>query len=72
MKQFFRIGVPVVVVLACIVNFITAWNTENSLAMAGYITAIFGWLAVVHSEYVNIQIEKKQQTALDNAGVKLQ
>lgn len=65
MKNFFRIGVPVIVVLACIVNFITAWSSDNSLAMAGYVTALFGWLAIVHSEYVNIQIERKQKNALD-------
>jgi len=61
MRYFFRIWVPVFVVLACIVNMITAWNTDNSLAMAGYVTALFGWLAIVHSEYIDIKIEKRRQ-----------
>lgn len=61
--KYFRVGLPFVVVIACVINFITAWNTENSLAMAGYVTAFFGWVAVSYDEYLTYRRNKRFEDA---------
>jgi hypothetical protein len=56
--KYFRVGVPFVVVLACVINFITAYQGDNNLAMMGYLTAFFGWVAVAYDEYLTYRRSK--------------
>ena len=57
--KYFRVGVPFVVVLACLLNFITAFASDNNLAMAGYVTAFFGWVAIAYDEYFKFRRNKR-------------
>ncbi len=52
MLKYVRVGLPFFVLVACVVNIITAVNTDNSLATMGYLTAIFGWAALAYDEYL--------------------
>ena len=50
--KYFRVGVPVMVVLATIFNAIAAYGADNTMAVAANITALFGWLVVAGDEIV--------------------
>lgn len=53
MMKYLRVGLPVVIVLACVLSFFNAMNSNNSLAMAGYVTAFFGWLAIAFDAWLD-------------------
>jgi hypothetical protein len=66
MLKYLRVGLPFFVIVACVINFITAFNTDNSLAMMGYITAFFGWTAIAWDEYLTYQRNKRIENVSDS------
>ena len=59
MWKYVRVGVPLFVVIACVINFINALTINNSFAMAGYCTAFFGWVLVAFDEYLTFRRDNR-------------
>lgn len=57
--KYLRVGLPFVVVVACILNGVNAYSEDNSMAVMAYITALFGWIAVAHDEYLTYRRNKR-------------
>ena len=57
--KYLRVGLPFFVVLACIVNGITAFSDDNGMAVMAYITALCGWVAIAHDEYFKYRRNKR-------------
>lgn len=50
--KYLRVGLPFVIVLFCVVNAISAYGANNSMAVSGYWMAFCGWAAVAFDEYL--------------------
>jgi hypothetical protein len=48
--KYFRVGVPILVVLSVILNATLAYGADNSTAFYANITALCGWLVVATDE----------------------
>ena len=48
--KYFRVGVPILVVLSVIFNAIAAYGADNSTAFYANITALCGWLVIATDE----------------------
>jgi hypothetical protein len=59
MWKYVRVGVPLFVVMASIVNFFNAASIDNTFAMAGYVTAFFGWVLIAYDEYLTFRRENR-------------
>ncbi len=57
--KYLKVGLPLVVVFACIFNGIAAYGADNSMAVMAYITALFGWVAIAHDEYLKYRRNKR-------------
>ena len=57
--KYVKVGLPFFVVLACIINGITAYVDSNSMAVMAYITALCGWAAIAHDEYLKYRRNKR-------------
>jgi hypothetical protein len=55
--KYVRVGVPFLVVLACIFNAIAAYGADNTVAVYAYITALFGWIVIAGDELVYFRKE---------------
>jgi hypothetical protein len=56
--KYFRVGVPVLVVLAVIFNAITAYGADNSTAFYANITALCGWLVIAGDEIIHFRDQR--------------
>ena len=56
--KYFRVGLPFLVLFLCVCNFVLAFYDNNSMAMAGYITAFFGWVAISYDEWMQFRLNK--------------
>ena len=63
MMKYFRVGVPFFVVLACIINAITAYSSDNMPAVFANITALFGWLAISYDEYLTFRLNRSRDVS---------
>lgn len=52
MLKYFRVGVPILVVLVTIFNAIASYGAGNTTALYANITALCGWLVVAGDEVV--------------------
>jgi hypothetical protein len=57
--KYLRVGLPFFVVLACIINGITAYSESNYMAITAYITALCGWAAIANDEYLKYRRNKR-------------
>ncbi len=57
--KYVKVGLPFFVVLACIINAITAYVDGNSMAVMAYVTAVCGWAAIAHDEYLKYRRNKR-------------
>lgn len=57
--KYVRVGLPVFVVLACIWCLFISYMDSNHMGLMGYTTALFGWLAIVHDEYLTYLRENR-------------
>jgi hypothetical protein len=57
--KYLRVGLPFLVVLACVFNGIAAYGADNSMAVMAYITALFGWIAIAWDEYLTFKRNKR-------------
>jgi hypothetical protein len=57
--KYLRVGLPFFVVFACIWNVFTAYDTDNSLALMGYVTALMGWIPIAFDEYLAYKRNKR-------------
>jgi hypothetical protein len=57
--KYVRVGLPFFVVLACMINGITAYGDGNSMAVMAYITALCGWAAIANDEYLKYRRNKR-------------
>jgi len=64
--KYLRVGVPFFVVLACILNGIAAYGSDNMPAVYANITALFGWIAISWDEYLTYQRNKKVENVSDS------
>jgi hypothetical protein len=64
--KYIKVGLPFVVVLACIFNGIAAYGADNSMAVMAYITALFGWVAISWDEYLTYQRNKRIENATNS------
>ena len=51
MIRFFRMCLPVIVILGTIVNLIASYGVNNDAAFSANVTALFGWAIVAMDEY---------------------
>ncbi len=58
--KYLRVGVPFAVVLACLLNGIMAYSSDNNMALMGYITAICGWITIAYDEYLTYRKENRR------------
>ena len=49
--KYFRVILPMVVVIATVLNFVFAYYSANSSAMWANVTALFGWLVIAGDEF---------------------
>jgi hypothetical protein len=66
MLKYLRVGLPFFVVLACVLNGISAYSVDNNMAMVAYITAFFGWIAIAWDEYLTYQRNKRIENVSDS------
>ena len=64
--KYLRVGLPFFVVLACFLNGITAYGSDNMPAVYANITALFGWIAISWDEYLTYQRNKKVENVSDS------
>ena len=57
--KYFRVGLPFVIVLMCILNIVAAYSADNSMAINGYFMALCGWAALSFDEYLTFRREKR-------------
>ena len=53
--KYIRLGVPILVVVLTVLNFMFAFYTDNSSAMWANVTALFGWLIVAGDEFTTFR-----------------
>ena len=53
--KYFRVGLPVAIVLLCVFNAIAAYGADNFMAINGYLMAFSGWAAVAFDEYLTFR-----------------
>lgn len=58
MMKYFRVGVPFLVVFLSVVNGATALGSDNMPAFYANITALFGWIAISHDEYMHFRFNR--------------
>jgi hypothetical protein len=64
--KYLRVGLPFFVVFSCVWCIFIAVDTANSLALTGYITALFGWAAIAWDEYLTYQRNKRIENATNS------
>jgi hypothetical protein len=64
--KYLRVGLPFFVVLACVFNGIAAYGADNNIAVMAYITAVFGWIAIAHDEYITYRRNKRIENVSDS------
>jgi uncharacterized protein (DUF486 family) len=64
--KYFRVGIPILVVLSCVFNAIAAYGADNGMAIAAYITALCGWMVVALDEYLTFRREKRIENVSDS------
>jgi hypothetical protein len=64
--KYLRVGLPFFVVLACILNSITAYGSDNMPAVYANVTALFGWIAIAHDEYLTYCRNKRNENVSDS------
>jgi uncharacterized membrane protein YvlD (DUF360 family) len=64
--KYLKVGLPFFVVVACIFNGIAAYGADNSMAVMAYITALFGWVAIAHDEYLVYRRNKRVEDATNS------
>lgn len=57
--KYLRVGLPIFVVVASIWCLVLSVMENNYLGTMGYITALFGWIAIVCDEYTNFRIQNR-------------
>ncbi len=57
MLKYVRVGLPVAIVLLCVLNAVSAYGTNNAMAVSGYFMAFCGWAAVAFDEYLSFRRE---------------
>jgi hypothetical protein len=57
--KYFRVGLPIAIVLLCVFNVVAAYGADNSLAVSGYWMAFCGWAAVAFDEYLTFRRENR-------------
>jgi len=63
--KYLRVGLPFVVVFTCVLNGFLAYSDSNNMAVVAYITALFGWIAIAHDEYLTYQRNKRIENVSD-------
>jgi uncharacterized membrane protein len=57
MIKYFRVGLPVVVLISIIFNFVLSMHSNNEMAATAYVTAFFGWVVIVVDEVLHYRRE---------------
>jgi uncharacterized membrane protein len=57
MIKYFRVGLPVVVLISIIFNFVLSVHSNNETAATAYVTAFFGWVVIVVDEVLHYRRE---------------
>lgn len=57
--KYLRVGLPFIVVFACVFNLVAAYGADNSMAVMAYITALCGWVAIAWDEYLAYKRNKR-------------
>jgi exosortase/archaeosortase len=63
--KYLRVGIPFSVVLACLLNGILAYSSDNGMAVMAYITALCGWVTIAWDEYLTYQRNKRIENVSD-------
>jgi hypothetical protein len=64
--KYLRVGLPFLVVFACVFNLIAAYGAANSMAVMAYITALCGWVAIAWDEYLMFKRNKRIENVVDS------
>ncbi len=64
--KYLKVGLPFLVVLACVFNGIAAYGADNGMAVMAYITALFGWVTIAWDEYLTYQRNKRIENVSDS------
>jgi hypothetical protein len=64
--KYLRAGLPFVVVFACVFNLIASYGADNMPAVYANITALFGWIAIAHDEYITYRRNKRIENVSDS------
>jgi hypothetical protein len=62
--KYFRVGVPVLVVLLVIFNAIAAYGADNSTALYANITALCGWLVIAGDEIIYFRNQRANKDSV--------
>jgi FtsH-binding integral membrane protein len=62
--KYFRVGLPIIVVLAIIANFFLSLNADNSAAMWANVTAFFGWIVIAGEEILHYRNKHMNKDAV--------
>jgi hypothetical protein len=57
--KYIKLGLPIFVVVACVWCLVLSIMETNYMGTMGYITALFGWLSIAYSEYVDFRIQNR-------------
>ena len=55
--KYFRVGLPVVVLISIVFNFVLSIHSNNEMAATAYVTAFFGWVVIVVEEVLHYRRE---------------
>lgn len=61
--KYFRVGVPIAVVLAVFFNAIASYGVNNMPAVYANITALCGWLAIAYDEYMTFRLNRSRDVS---------
>lgn len=54
--KYFRVGLPIVVLISIILNFVFSLWSHNEMAATAYVTAFFGWAVIVVDEILHFRV----------------